>query len=108
MIRAVDMAIPLQRATEMNPTQRGEQRAELQQQQFAARLNKEQEEQKSQVKETPKGEEAMIQKDGRGNSGGHNGGKNKKKGNKDEQNGQATVLPPLKRGAGGSMFDISM
>lgn len=101
MIRAVDMAMPVQRATEMTQNQRGEQRPEMQHQQFAARLNKEQDLKEKQVQETPKSEDAQIQKDGKG-SGGYSQGKNKKKGKKEEQ----AVAKAGK--VSDSMFDISL
>ena len=102
MLRAVDMALPMQRSTEMNQQQRGENRPEIQHQQFAQRLNKEQELQKQQVQKTPESEEAQIQKDGRGNSGGYGGGKGKKKGQKEEQK------TPSVKWTSDSMFDITL
>ena len=100
MIRAVDLAMPIQRATEMNQNQRGEQRPEVQHQQFAARMNKEQEMQQQTVQQTPQSEEAMIQKDGRGNSG-QKQSKNKKKSKKDQK-------PATSARTSTSMFDLSV
>ncbi|MCL1988128.1 MAG: hypothetical protein FWG64_09200 [Firmicutes bacterium] len=100
MIRTVDLAIPIQRVTEMTQLQRGENRPDAQHQQFAARLNKETELQEQQVQEAPKSEDAQIRKDGRGNSG-YGGGKNKKKNKQQEEKSKATQ-------ASTSMFDITM
>ena len=99
-IRAVDMAMPVQRATEMTQSQRGEQRPEVQHQQFAARLAREALQQETSVQQTPQSEEAQIQKDGRGNTGG-GGGRGKKKGKKEEG------TKPAQR-ARDSMFDMSV
>jgi len=101
-IRAVDLAMPVQRTTEITQNQRGEQRPDVQHQQFAARLNKEQEQREKQVQETPKGEEAKIQKDGRGSGGGQGG--NKKN---DKKNRQDRQEPKVAR-TSDSMFDISL
>ena len=101
-IRAIDLAMPVQRATEMNSNMRGEQRPEVQAQQFAERLNKEANRQEQQVQQTPRGEEASIQKDGRGNSGGYAGNKGKKK-KKDAQ-----TATKAKGKANDSMLDLSI
>lgn len=98
-IRAVDLAMPVQRTAELNPSQRGD-RPEVQQQQFAARLNKEQDEKEQQVQQTPQSEDAQIQKDGRGNSGAYGDSRNKKR--KKEQKPTKTVR------ASDSMFDITV
>ena len=99
-MRAVDMAMPVQRATEMTQNQRGEQRPETQHQQFAARLNKEQDLQEQQVQQAPKSEDAQIRKDGRGSSG-YGKGKGKKKGKKEQQSAKSAQ-------ASSSMFDVSI
>jgi hypothetical protein len=100
-IRAVDMALPVQRGTELNQNMRGEHRPEVQAQQFAERINKEANRQEQQVQQTPRGEEASIQKDGRGNSGGYQGNRGKKK----KQDGQAVSQP---KKASDSLFDLSV
>lgn len=101
-IRAVDMAMPIQRTPEMNRSNLGEQRPELQQQ-FAERLNKETAQQEKQVQQTPKGEEAHIQKDGRG-SGGYGGGKHKKKDQKEQKDEESAKV----KTASSSMFDMTV
>jgi len=101
-MRAIDMAMPVQRATEMNQNMRGEQRPEVQAQQFAERLSKEASRQEQQVQQTPQGEEASIQKDGRGNNGGYGGNKGKKK----KKDGQ--TVPKAKGKVSDSMFDLSI
>lgn len=100
MVRAVDLAMPVQRATEMTQSQRGETRPELQHQQFAARLSKEQDLQEQQVQQTPQSEDAQIQKDGRGNTGQGESGR-KKKSKKDQQAAKSVKTSD-------SMFDISV
>lgn len=100
MIRAVDLAMPVQRATEMTQSQRGENRPDLLHQQFAARLSKETDLQQQQVQQTPESEEAQIQKDGRG-SGGQGENRRGKKGKKEQE-----VAKPKR--VSDSMFDISL
>ena len=99
-IRAVDLAMPVQRATEMTQNQRGESRPELQNQQFASRLNKETDIQQQQVQQTPRSEDAQIQKDGRGNAGGYE----KNKGKKKKKENQIQKKPVVRT----SMFDVSI
>jgi len=99
-LRAVDMAMPVQRATEMTQNQRGESRPEVQHQQFAARLSKEANQQETTVQMSPQSEDARLQKDGRGNSGGYAGGKGKKKQEEEKQE--------KPKQSGGSMFDMSI
>jgi hypothetical protein len=71
------MAMPVQRTTENLMRQPGE-RQDTQHQQFADRINKDSHMQSQQVQQSPKAEDAMIRRDGRGN-GGAGAGKNKKK-----------------------------
>jgi len=78
-IRMMDLALPLQRSTEMLQNARGENRPEVQHQQFAERLGREKELQSQQVQKTPESESAFVNKDGRGNQGGAGGRRNKKK-----------------------------
>ena len=99
-IRAVDLAMPVQRTAELNATQRGDQRVDAQQQQFAQRLSKEQDLQEQQVQQTPQSEESQVQKDGRGNSGAFGQGRKRK--SKKEQ-----INTKPKR-ASDSMFDITV
>ena len=101
-LRAVDMAMPVQRTTEMTQNQRGESRPEMQQQQFAARMAREVNQQETTVQMSPQSEDARLQKDGRGNNGGYAGGKGKKKEKEEEQQGKKTNKPV------GSMFDMSI
>ena len=99
-IRAVDMAMPVQRAPEMAQNLRGDQRPEVQHQQFAQRLNKEAQQQEQSVQQTPQSENTNINKDGRG-SGGYQGGRSKKR----EKKGQQTTK--IKQSTS-SMLDISI
>lgn len=99
-IRAVDLVMPVQRSTELAQSHRGENRPDIQHQQFAERLSKEQELQQQQVQQPPQSEEAMIHKDGRGNSG-QGESKGKKKGKKEQQPAQAKKTSD-------SMFDITV
>ena len=99
-MRVADMAIPVQRATEMQSTQRGDARTDAQQQQFAARLMREQEIKEQQVQETPRPEDAQIHRDGRGSGGAYSQNKNKKKDKKDEATENKKV--------NSSLFDISI
>jgi len=100
-IRAVDLAMPVQRSAEMTQNQRGESRPEMQAQQFAARFNKEAMRAEQTVQQLPQSEGAQIQKDGRGNSGGQDS-RSKKKGSKKEKASAST------KRASDSMFDISV
>ena len=100
-IRAVDMAMPVQRATEMTQNQRGETRPELQHHQFAERLNKETTQKAQSVQQPNESEDAQIQKDGRGNSGGYSG--NRKNKEKKEQKTESTT-----KKSSTSMFDITV
>ena len=100
-IRAVDMAMPVQRATEMTQNQRGETRPEMQHQQFAERLNRETTQKAQSVQQPNESEEAQIQKDGRGNSGGYSG--NSKKRDKKDQKAPGTA-----KKSSTSMFDITV
>ena len=100
-IRAVDMAMPVQRTTEMTQNQRGETRPELQHHQFAERLNKETAQKGQSVQQTPESEEAQIQKDGRGNSGGYGGNRNKKGKREQKTTSAAKRLST-------SMFDVTI
>ena len=102
-ITAVDIAMPIQRTTEMTRNQTGEQRPELQHQQFAERLNKETNLQEQQVRQTPQSEEASIQKDGRGNNSYHKESRRKKKDKKECQTGNGKVAK-----SSDSMFDVSI
>jgi hypothetical protein len=97
-IRAVDMAMPVQRAPEV--AQSRDQRPEIQHQQFAQRLSKEAQHQEQSVQQTPQSENANINKDGRG-SGGYEGGRSKKKGKKGQQTAK------IKQSTS-SMLDISI
>jgi len=84
-IRPVDMALPVQRSTEMTRAQTGEQRPELQQSQFAARMIRETQLKEQQVQQSPKSEESQIHRDGKGNSGGYARRDGKKKGSKAQE-----------------------
>ena len=98
-IRVVDMALPVHRSAEMQANQRGDARSDVQQQQFAQRLSKEQEIKEQQVQETPKPEGEHINKDGRGSGGAYSGNRKKeKKEKKSEKTKQSSS----------SMFDISV
>ena len=99
-MRVADMAIPVQRATEMQSNQRGDARTDAQQQQFAARLAREQEIREQQVQETPRPEDAQIQRDGRGSGGAYSQNKQKKKNNKGE--------PAEGKKVNSGLFDISI
>ncbi|MCL2398232.1 MAG: hypothetical protein FWC91_00635 [Defluviitaleaceae bacterium] len=100
-IRAVDLAMPIQRTPELNRSNLGEQRPETQHQQFAERLSKEAAQQEKQVQQAPKGEEAQIQKDGRGNNGGYESRNHKKKEKKKQESAKDNKTS-------NSMFDITI
>ena len=99
-MRVADMAIPVQRTTELQANQRGDARTEAQQQQFAARLIREQELKEQQVQETPRPEDAQIQRDGRGSGGAYSQNKQKKKQNKEE--------PAASKKVNSGLFDVSI
>ena len=99
-IRVVDMALPIQRGAEFLANQRGDARVDAQQQEFAARLSKEQEIKEQQVQETPRPEDAQVHEDGRGRGGAYERGKQKKK-NKTKQEAKSKQLSS-------SMFDITI
>ena len=98
-IRAVDIALPMQRSTEMTRAQTGEQRPDIQQQQFADRISKETQLKEETVQQTPQSEDAEVNPDGKGHGRERKGSKKNKK---EEQQKQVT------KKTSDSMWDITI
>ena len=99
----IDLSITLQRTTELARQPGETARPEMAQDQFAERFNREVRQNEQQVTQTNRAEENIVNRDGRGNSGGANLRQKKKNDEKKDKKPCTNTI-----GSGGSLLDISI